>query len=452
MFMKRVQLIFLILILALWHCKKKDSNLSKEDISKLPKIGEFYIYKSNIPIYESPNRAKQIDKVNIGEKLFILETKIPDTVQGFWYKVLHGDTLGFIPLSEETNKHLVAFLYQQERGRIIASSLRIRETPDLKGKVLGSVPKHTIIDILWQGLVYEKIDDKYDTWMKIQTDSGLLGYSYAGYISKNLDPDLDEVEAESIYGYVEIKESPTYLVRPGGREVKDSDPAPCGYNAIGSLPQQGVIHKTLFKYVDKGITYYKIESAEDSHGCYESYRGWISENQVTFISDIYKYTFENYGSKFDKQFLDVINENVNHELNVKTLVIEPFNFKVKEPGYTFYKVHGGHVYYLYNNQYHYAGYGGWGDLVDIDSDGTNEIISGGDCACMCSEARVVIWNGSKLDTIFQEYPTASLRWETGKNFLTAIRSSSYDNSEPGEKTYYEIKNNQLVELKKKPKT
>jgi len=442
----RIFLYFLIISsLLLFSCKKK------LDVSSIPKIGEFYIYKSDIPIYEKPDRSKVIEKIKLGERVEIVETNVPDKVKGFWYKAVHADNIGYIPLSEETSKNLVAFIYTKEQGRITASSLRIRETPDLKGKVLGAVPKDTIVDILSQGLVYEKIDDKYDTWMKIRTLEGITGYSYAGYISKNLDPESNEVDALPIKGFVEVKEDPTYLVRPAGREVKDSDPAPCGYNMVSSLPQKGIIHRTEFKYVEDGVTYYKIEGGDDSHGCYESYRGWISEKQVVFVEDIYKYTLEHYGAKFDKAFLDVINENVNGELNVKTLTIEPSEFKVNEPGYTFYKVHYGHIYYKHNGAYYYAGEG-WGEFVDVNEDGTNEIISGGDCACMCSEARIVVWNNGKLEKIFEELPQASLRWEVGKNYLTAIRTMDFSENGKDEETYYEIKNNQLLPLKKKPQT
>ena len=425
-------------------CKKKVA------VRSLPKIGEFYIYKSDIPMYENPDRGKLIEKIKFGEKIKILETNVPDkTKKGFWYKAVHADNIGYIPLIEETDKNLVAFLYKNEKGRITASSLRIRETPDLKGKVLGAVPKGTIIDIISQGLVYEKIDDKYDTWMNIRTTDGITGYSYAGYITKNLEVDVEEVNADPIKGFVEIKEEPMYLVRPGGREVMGDDSAPCGYNMIASLPQKGVIHKTGFKYIEKGITYYKIENADDFHGCYESYRGWISEKQVVFIEDIYKYTLENYGAKFDKAFLDVINENVNRELNVKTLEIEPFDFKVKEPGYTFYRVHSYQLYYKYNNTYYYAG-PVLGNLVDINMDGTNEIISDGFCGCGCSEASFTVWNGTKLETIFSEMPQGSLEWTVEKNFLTAKRMDVDSENPKAQESYFEFKNNQLIPLKKKP--
>jgi len=445
--MKKYSISTLILyLLFLLTCSKKIN------VSELPKIGEFYIYKNDITLYENPDRGKVISKVNIGDKLEIVETNIPDKVKGFWYKAVHGDKVGFIPLSEETSKHLVAFLYKTEKGRITASSLRIRETPDLNGKIMGSLPNGAIVDVLSQGLVYEKIDDKFNTWMKIRSEAGILGYSYAGYISKNLDPDSDDVaDATPINAYIEIKEEPIYLVRPGGREVTDTDPAPCGNNSLGSMPKMGDLHKTEFKYSENGITYFKVEYAEDSHGCYDSYRGWISEKQVTFVEDIYKYTAEKYGDQFDRAFLDVINENVNRELNVKTLTVEHSNFKVKEPGYTFYQVHYGHIYYKYKGTYHYAGEG-WGELVDINNDGTNEIISGGDCACMCSEARIVVWNKGKLEKIFGEYPTASLRWKVGDNFITAIRTLDYGYDSEGEETYYEFKNNMLNPLQKKPST
>lgn len=106
---------------------------NKVIVTELPKVGEFYIYKNDIPIYETPDRGKVIDKINLGEKVEIVEAKIPDKVKGFWYKAVHGDNIGYIPLMEETNKNLVAFIFKNEKGRILASSLRIRETPNSKG-------------------------------------------------------------------------------------------------------------------------------------------------------------------------------------------------------------------------------------------------------------------------------------------------------------------------------
>lgn len=427
-------------------CKKK------ENIAELPKVGEFYIYKNDIPIYENPDRGKVIDKINFGEKVEIVKAKVPDKVKGFWYKAVHGDNIGYIPLMEETNKNLVAFIYKNEKGRILASSLRIRETPNLKGKVLGAVPKGTIVDILSQGLVYEKIDDKYDTWMKIKTSEGITGYSYAGYITRDLNADLDVPNAEHIIGFVEIKDNPHYLVLPAGREVLGSDPAPCGENFVRLLPNSGDIHKTFFKYSVDGITYYKIEMSYP-YQCYESYRAWISEKEVVFVEDIYKYTLEKNGSKFNKNFLDVINENTKGELNVKTLEIEPFNFKIKERGYTFYKVNDYKLFYRFQDTYHYAGNIS-GEIVDINRDGTDEIISDGFCGCLCDEASVTVWNGTKLETIFSELPqgSGSLKWEIGNQFIIMKRDFySYDKqTNLYSETYYELKDNKLLPLKKKP--
>jgi hypothetical protein len=289
--------------------------------------------------------------------------------------------------------------------------------------------------------------------MKIKTTEGITGYSYAGYITKDLNADLDVPNAEHIIGFVEVKDNSHYLVLPAGREVLASDPAPCGYNLVNSLPQPGDIHKTLFKHLAKGITYYKIENANDSHGCYDSYRAWISEKEVIFVEDIYKYTLEKYGSKFNKNFLDVINENEKGELNVKTLEIEPFNFKIKEGGYTFYQVNGHQIYYKFQDTYHYAGFFN-GEIVDINGDGTDEMIADGFCACLCGEASVTVWNGHKFEQIFSEDSFEPVgrnkKWELGNKYISLKRSSDDTQTNVYSETYYELKDNKLLPLKKKP--
>ncbi|TGM46663.1 SH3 domain-containing protein [Leptospira biflexa] len=419
--------------------------LKSENPENTPRIGEFYIFENDIPIYETIDRGKRIGKVKIGDSLEIVEGNVPDKKKGFWYKVIHKGKFGFIPMNEELQKKLLAFGYKNEKGRITASSLRVRDKPSLNGNIIGSVRKDTFVEILGQGFIYEKIDSKYDTWMKIRTSEGLVGYSYAGYISKFQNSDLNEVDATKIYGFIEIIEDPEYFVQPGGREVTNLDPSPCGYNKVEEMPRNGTIHLTESKYKDQGITYYKIEYNDDSDGCYYGYRGWISEKQVIYFDDIYSYTLKKYGAEFNKKFLDVINQHSNQELNVKTLTIIESQFAVKEPGYVFYEVNGDNLYYEYKGKYHFAGKVS-GEIGDINNDGTMEIIQGGGCGCLCSEALVSVWNDGKIETIFRESPAGQLQWFIESPYLIAIRYEDSLTETEGEITHYELKNNRLMKI------
>jgi hypothetical protein len=75
--------------------------LKSENPENTPRIGEFYIFENDIPIYETIDRGKRIGKVKIGDSLEIVEGNVPDKKKGFWYKVIHKGKFGFIPMNEE---------------------------------------------------------------------------------------------------------------------------------------------------------------------------------------------------------------------------------------------------------------------------------------------------------------------------------------------------------------
>ena len=93
---------------------------------------------------------------------------------------------------------------------------------------------------------------------------------------------------------------------------------------------------------------------------------------MLFFEDIFRYTFDNYSSEFDKVFLEEINKKYNGELKVKYLNIENLNIKEKYP---FYKVNNTYIYYQKNNQYYLAGNLNGGSIEDINNDGVDEIVS-----------------------------------------------------------------------------
>jgi hypothetical protein len=454
----KINLLISIIVLTS-YCKKNAISESE----KKP-IGEIFFYQDEVPMFEKPEASLVLKKFKKTDLVQILETKIldPKNPQSMYYKVYHEDKFGYIPIIFEIKKSMFAFLYTNSKGKIKASSLRIRENPDLNGKVITSVPKGEVVDILWEGQLFEIIDFKYDTWMKIKTKDGKAGFSYAGYITKNLEEDENSFSFNSsaLEGFVEIKESPIYYSKLNV-EVKSDDPSPCGYTNLASFPKSGEIVRTLEISIMNGEKYYQVEGSNDDHGCYGGYRGWISEKQVTFIEDIFKYTSENYGSEFDKVFLEEINKYYNGKLNVRYLNIEELNINVKEK-YPFYKMNGNTIYYKKNKQYYLAGNLNDGSIEDINKDGVDEIVSKAsyECMCMCSgpPAFIKIWNGNEFKEVYNNSGIVNLDF---KDKIIIESLTQYDgdpySSDPNRKpkittNYYEIKNNEMIPTKKRPKS
>ena len=457
--------IFLIILTILAYCKKE----SKKDLIKNYTeligenfIGEIFFYKDDVVMYEKSEVSPIVKKFKKTDIVKIIETRIKNSKypDSMFYKVYFENQFGYIPTDSEIKKDMFAFLYSNVQGKIKASSLRLRETPDLNGKVITSIPKAEIVDIIWQGEYYQEIDDKYDTWFKIKTKEGKIGYSYAGYISKNLNIDLNSFDdiADSIYGYIEIIKPPIYYSRYKTKVTSDYS-TPCGKNDLSYLPKEGSFVKVeQIAIINNEKFYLVIGSTDEFNGCYSGYKGWVSEDDVMFIQDIYEYTYQKYGSKFDKKFLDVINKSIGGELNVTYLVIEDFEVNLNEK-YKFFKVFSDYIFYLNEDNYYFAGQI-LGNAVDINQDGIDEIVnpSGASC-CQCQPASISIWNGKEFKKIYSESGGGygiSLEFND-KIIIEKITgyetNNSFDsNAKLITKTnYYEIKNLQLVPTKKRPK-
>ncbi len=452
--MKYFLLLFLIFIL---NCKKNSISESE----KIP-IGEIFFYNEEVQMFEKPETSNVLKKFHKTDSVKILETKIIDTKNPdfFYYKVYFENQFGYIPTSFEIKKNMFAFLYAapNTKAKIKASSLRIRESPDLKGKVITSVPKGEIVEILWEELLHERIDLKYDTWMKIKTKDGKIGFSYTGFLSKNLEEENSEknyFEHYSNYeikGFIEIVDEPIYFSE-NEILVSPEDESPCGKINLKIFPKKGDIHKIKAVTRIENEKFYLVEN-ENGETCYDGYKGWISEKQVTFLEDIFKYTYEKYGSNFDKKFLDVINSFFKNELNVKTLKIENFNFKVKE-NYSFYIVNHNYLFYKKNENYYFLKeYNGW-TAIDIDQDGNDELLNLSSVPRCAPIGTINIWNRRELKKIYELPSWSELEIKDKiiiEKIYTYILNEQTKNSELETNTnYFEIKNFELVPTKRRPK-
>jgi hypothetical protein len=82
------------------------------------------------------------------------------------------------------------------------------------------------------------------------------------------------------------------------------------------------------------------------------------------------------------------------------------------------------------------------------------MIADGFCACLCGEASVTVWNGHKFEQIFSEDSFEPVgrnkKWELGNKYISLKRSSDDTQTNVYSETYYELKDNKLLPLKKKP--
>ena len=74
------------------------------------------------------------------------------------------------------------FYKEMGRGAIKGEAVRVRQTPDTNGKILGEFNTGYPLTVL--GFVEQTGDHSYNfAWAKVQLDNGATGYVYGKYIS-----------------------------------------------------------------------------------------------------------------------------------------------------------------------------------------------------------------------------------------------------------------------------
>jgi hypothetical protein len=71
------------------------------------------------------------------------------------------------------------------KAKVDAAALRIRETPDLSAKVLGSVPKGEEVSIVAFSASSSTVDNITDYWFHVRSSTGLDGWAFGGYLKIN---------------------------------------------------------------------------------------------------------------------------------------------------------------------------------------------------------------------------------------------------------------------------
>lgn len=103
------------------------------------------------------------------------------TTHTFWVMSFNGKLmrLGRALVSDDG---ALRFYKEMGRGAIKGEAVRVRQTPDTNGKILGEFNTGYPLTVL--GFVEQTGDHSYNfAWAKVQLDNGATGYVYGKYIS-----------------------------------------------------------------------------------------------------------------------------------------------------------------------------------------------------------------------------------------------------------------------------
>ena len=273
-------------------------------------VGVAYVVGDRLPVYAKPDRFLQPATVlKKDARLDILETKVPDPrapKRAFWYRIRAEKVEGYVSYDEELQRgNLASFTPTagKQDGLITASSLRLREDPTLKAKVITSLPRRTVVNVIMQGSLRQKIGKKEDIWVKVRTPDGKEGFCFAGYLHRG-NPEqiknLAEAEFELIEGFIFAKaESPAYLTEPGGRPVTEEDPVNGGYHDVNRYPRA---KKDSLRYAavvakqkHEGVVWYHVQQTNCDYMECTGLNAWVSGKDVEFLTDFFEHTMARAG-------------------------------------------------------------------------------------------------------------------------------------------------------------
>lgn len=320
---------FFLFLLLMISCKPKEV---------LTPIGEGYVF-GDVCLHQSPSVLSLCTlKLAPGTKVEVLEKNIKNEVNDRymnWYKIRTNQTVGFVSQDEEEIRlqFSVIIPYLTEWKMVVtASSLRLRELPSLTAKVITSLRNGETITASGSSAHKFKVEDKWDSWIKVKTSSGISGFSYGGFLREVKDESETSLpDEEIISGFAVLtQDQPTFWFEPNKVKLTDKDDSDDFGRAKSLLryAKSGLRFPALKKAIIEGETYYYLErkfysytmNSADYDG---SLFGWVSSNDLEYVKEsLYEKTLADYP---DKDHLGLIqflhNQNENALEDVSTLKV-----------------------------------------------------------------------------------------------------------------------------------
>lgn len=312
-----MRFIKLSIFLSIFHCSffKSASN------------GKVFIISDTCLYSENTQKSKCLTTLKANEDVELIAFNLPDKkseLKGKWYKVSSNGKVGFLFYDDQINKLNFASIIPvpKQQREVTASALRLRNSPSLKGDIIDSLPKGTIVSILGQSPFQVKIDEHWNSWAEIETSDGKRGFSFSAYLGlPGNDPNPND--SYNIIGFVEIK-NPNPILYHADLSTK--------YKSDNQDFSSFDWKKHNLLYVDKsieqnGFRYYHFqgnlsESAEYDGMDYGKHDFYISDRDSTFhIGEISENSQREVESKFPKGFTSSLRKFFPL-INFKTLKLD----------------------------------------------------------------------------------------------------------------------------------
>ncbi|WP_167483004.1 SH3 domain-containing protein [Leptospira perdikensis] len=301
-------------------------------------IGEGYVF-GDVCLHQSPSVLSLCTlRLTPGTKVEVLEKNIKNEANDRymnWYKIRTNQQIGFVSQDEEEIRLKFSVIIPnltEWKMVVTASSLRLRELPSLSAKVITSLRNGEIITAFGSSAHKFKVEDKWDSWIQVKTNSGISGFSYGGFLREV----KDETEAvltneEIISGFVVLtQDQPTFWLEPNKVKLTDKDDSD-NFGAPKSLlkhTKSGLRFPALKKAVVEGETYYYLERefcyySINSRDCEGNLSGWVSSNDLEYVKDsLYEKTLADYPEKEQLPLIQFLhNQNENPLEDVSTLKV-----------------------------------------------------------------------------------------------------------------------------------
>ncbi|MCB1325693.1 MAG: SH3 domain-containing protein [Spirochaetales bacterium] len=356
-------------------------------------IGEAYVIGDRVPILEEPRDDSDVVLVAPqNDRLDILERRIPaaDRRNLFYYLVRNSGQEGYVSYEEEAvRKNVISFytMSGDQGGLVQASGLNLRSEPGITAAVLEVLPKNTVVRVLMQGSIRQTLRGREDTWVKVETDSGAVGFCFAAHLQRGPIEQLREYFSrgmEPIEGYVYITaEDPEFYSDPVERTASSSsDPAPGGQNMLDRLPGQGEYAMVDARQQVEGVTYFHIEEEIcDLFECGGGISAWVSQDQATLVNDYLTHSLEGATNSENRAVLAAAQQASNFSArNARVSVIseQAPNVRYYHVATTFGHRDGGELNVIVmreGDSYSALGQYGSAQFADLDQDGNVEVIS-----------------------------------------------------------------------------
>lgn len=297
-------------------------NLGSSDPLKWPFVR---ILKDSYTIYSSPSEESDPILLAQKEKIYRLEGLELEGSKGNnsrWYRIkTENGQSGYFKIDGNYSFRDIftppSHKWNETPGGVVeASSLYIREKPDISAQQIGSLPMGSLVEVLLKGTNFSNIGKQYANWYRIRTEDGKEGFVFSSYLK---DGDLREFKKDALRGlkhlsgWVYLKNNPK-LYRIAGTEFPIGD--------IKNSPNKGDYLKVVSIKKKGKASYYHIKRTGfcERNNCTPDIDAWIDSEGAEFTQNRFSHSLQLSKEKKNTPLFKHLNQfriNQNYpELNV----------------------------------------------------------------------------------------------------------------------------------------